>query len=85
MKKISTIFMLSLVLGLVFCPVFAIEYCKDFLESGNPGGWSASLKTFDDEWTMNVGDEVELDIWVNDVPLTLIQARFLDCIRSNKC
>ena len=77
MKKISTICMLSLVLGLVSCPAFAIEYCKDFLEPGNPGGWNGnSLKTFDDEWTMEVGDEVELDIWVNDVPFSLLSGGF---------
>ena len=54
MKAISTIWMLLLVLGLISSPVFAIEYCKDFLESGNPGGWYGnSLKTFDDEWTLD--------------------------------
>ena len=57
-------------------PCFAIEYCKDFLESGNSGGWSASLKTFDDEWTMGVGDEVSVDIWINDVPEVLVAAGF---------
>ncbi len=76
MKAISTIWMLLLVLGLMVSPCYAIEYCKDFLESGNPGGWSVSLKTFDDEWTLKVGDEVELDIWINDVPLPLLSGGF---------
>ena len=50
MRKISAICILLLIVGLVPNPAFAIEYCKDFLESGNPGGWTESLKTFDDEW-----------------------------------
>ena len=43
-------------------------YCKDFLEAGNPGGWSGSLKTFDDEWALSPGATVDMDIWTNDVP-----------------
>jgi hypothetical protein len=77
MKALLIMWMLLLVPGLVFSPVFAVEYCKDFLESGNPGGWyDNSLKTFDDEWTMEVGGEVELDIWVNDVPFALLSGGF---------
>ena len=64
MKKISVV--CGLVLFLMLSPCFAIEYCKDFLEPGNPGGWSESLKTFEDEWTLNGGEEVELDVWIND-------------------
>ena len=77
MKKTSTTCMLLLIVGLVSSPAVAIHYCKDFLEPGNPGGWYGnSLKTFDDEWTMGVGDEVDLDIWVNDVPLYLLSGGF---------
>ena len=68
--------MLLLVLGLVVSPCSAVEYCKDFLEPGNFGGLSTSLKTFDDEWTMEVGDEVEFDIWINDVSHSLLTAGF---------
>ena len=63
----------ALVLSLIGSPCFAIEYCKDFLESGNPGGWNgSSLKTWDEEWTMNVGQTIEMDIWVNDAPEDLL-------------
>jgi hypothetical protein len=74
MKRLLVVFVV--VFSLMVSPCFAIEYCKDFLESGNPGGWSESSKTFDDEWTMKVGDEVKLDIWINDVPLSLLSGGF---------
>ena len=74
MKKISVVCVL--VLGLMVSPCFAIHFCKDFLEPGNPGGWTGSDKTFDDEWRWNVGEEVELDIWMNDVPEELFGAGF---------
>ena len=48
------------------------SYCKDFLESGNPGGWTLSWQTYDDEWTLGVGEEVDVDIWINDLPESLI-------------
>ena len=64
------------VFTLMVSPCFAVEYCKDFLESGNLGGWSASLKTFEDEWTLGVGDEISVDIWLNDVPEGLLSAGF---------
>jgi len=48
------------------------SYCKDFLEGGNPGGWTASLQTYDDEWTLGVGEEVDTDIWINDLPESII-------------
>jgi hypothetical protein len=52
-----------------------ISYCKDFLEPGNSGGWGgSSLKTFEDTWTMPTGTAVEMDIWLNDVPTSLLTA-----------
>ena len=66
----------SVVFTLMVSPCFAIEYCKDFLESGNTGGSSGSLKTFEDVWTMRVGDEISVDIWLNDVPEGLVTAGF---------
>jgi hypothetical protein len=75
MRAISTTWMLLLVLELMVSPCFAIQYCKDFLEAGNPGGWSASVKTFDDEWVGDE-DEISLDIWINDVPTGLHVAGF---------
>ena len=75
MKKLVVVSVV--VFSLIVSPCFAIEYCKDFLESGNPGGWGgSSLKTFEDEWTLTVGEEVELDIWINDVPLPLLSGGF---------
>ena len=76
MKNLSIICAFTLVLGLMSCPAFAIEYAIDFLESGNPGG-SASLKTFDEEWWMVVCQEleVELDIWI-DVEESLLCGGF---------
>jgi hypothetical protein len=65
MKKFPVV--CALLLSLMVSPCFGIQYCKDFLETGNPGGWSASLKTFDDEWTLGFGEAVELEIWINDV------------------
>ena len=66
----------AVIFSLMASPCYAIEYCKDFLESGNPGGWSGSLKTWDDEWSLTVGEAVELDIWINDVPLPLLSGGF---------
>jgi hypothetical protein len=51
-------------------------YSADFLETGNPGGWSGSLKTFDDDWTLNQNDIVYVDIWLTDSPETTISAGF---------
>ena len=75
MKKTS--FVCALILSLVTTPCLAIQYCKDFLEEGNPGGYN-SLKTFDDEWTLNPTETVDMDIWVNDTPEDLISAGFWD-------
>jgi len=69
-KKLA-IFILGLTL--ISSPSFAAEYDfmfhADFLESANPGGWTYSYKTFEEEYTVNVGNTVEVDIWVHDVPL----------------
>ena len=60
MKKISTTCTFVLALALVAVPALSIEYCKDFLEPGNNGGWENSLKTFEDEWTMKVSYEFDV-------------------------
>jgi hypothetical protein len=39
----------------------------DFLEPGNPGGWVTSLKTWDTEYTMHLGDVVAFDVWLGDI------------------
>ena len=65
-----------LLLGLLENPSYAIEFCKDVLERGNPGGPSQSLKTWDEEWIIGQPIEVDVDIWVNDVPEQLLTAAF---------
>lgn len=73
MKKLTALIVYSFLVVITSAPAIAqISYCKDFLEGGNPGGGSASLKTFDDTWTLTPGNSVEMDIWVNDVPETLL-------------
>ena len=72
MKKLFVIG--SLVLSLMGNPCYAIEFCKDVLEVGNPGGPSASFKTWDEEWIKSRTAQVAVDIWINDVPEELITA-----------
>ena len=64
----------SFVLSLMGNPCYGIEFCKDVLEFGNPGGPSASFKTWDEEWIKSRTAQVEVDIWINDVPEQLITA-----------
>ncbi len=45
MKKLTTIFFCVLFVISMAGSVFAIEYCLDFLEAGNPGGMTTGLKT----------------------------------------
>ena len=66
MKKLSITFVLLLVLGSIAGPAFSQEYEIDYLEPGNPGGWTDGFRTWDDEWTLySVSEESELDIWIN--------------------
>ena len=71
MKKLAIFCSFGLVLSLLTNPVFAIKYCKDFLEEGNEGGWTDGLRTWDEEWTLTVSGDVEMDIWINDIPEAL--------------
>jgi hypothetical protein len=64
MKK-TLIFFISLLIFSMPSLSFADHYSSDFLEPGNPGGWSGSLKTWDEELVLNVGEEIYLDVWVN--------------------
>ena len=68
MKKLSVMFLFALVLGLMAGEAFAVSYCKDYLEPGNPGGWNgSSLKTFEEQ-VIPVGTEsILIDIWLNDL------------------
>lgn len=64
----------TLALSLMTSPCLAIKFCNDVLEQRNPGGSSNSRKTWDDEWIIGGAGEVEVDIWINDVPENLITA-----------
>lgn len=64
MKK-SIIFFISLLIFIMPSLSFADHFLNDFLEPENPGGWSGSLKTWDEELVLNVGEEIYLDVWVN--------------------
>ena len=68
-KKLSVASACILLVVLAVVPAGAqISYCKDFLEPGNPGGWSGSLKTFDEEFALGQNETISMDIWINDVP-----------------
>lgn len=61
----------------------AVEYGTDLLEKGNPGGNTASLKTFDQKGNKDAGKEITMDVWMKDVPEDLITAGFfLTCDAS---
>ena len=76
MKKFTFIWLVALFMTWMVKPAFGVEYGTDFLEPGNPGGWSQSLKTFDKEWTVNPGDTFDVDIWINNVPEEIITSGF---------
>ena len=66
MKKLSIICSLLMVLGLISAPSLAANYAADYLEATNPGGWTASSKTFDDATgiSVGVGDTFDVDVWL---------------------
>ena len=76
MKKLVVVCVFTLFLGLFSSSAFAIQYCNDFLEFCNPGGWSHSLKTFDESRSVSTPSTYEIDVWLNDVPIALIAAGF---------
>ena len=68
MKKILPTCTSLLILALMAVPAFAVEYCKDYLEPNNPGGWGGnSAKTFEEEVSSKGNDTLFLDIWINDL------------------
>lgn len=76
MKRLFIIIVSLVVLVFMVSPAIAIQYCKDFLEPGNPGGWGTSAKTWDEEITMAVTEEIYIDVWINDLPEPLITGGF---------
>ena len=65
MKRLFSIVIFILAFALIPGSAFAIGYCKDIAPTNPPD------KTFDDEWTMNAGEAVEMDIYLNDIPEAL--------------
>ncbi len=78
MKKLTIICIIAwLSVALVPLSVSAIEYGIDVLEPGNPGGWTMSSKTWDNEWAMAVTEEVYVDVWLKNVPEQIVSGGFL--------
>lgn len=75
MRQFTVLIMLVFI-SCIFTPALAIEYRADFLEPDNPGGWTESLKTFEDGWTLSPSQSASVDIWLDHVPETLITAGF---------
>jgi len=69
MKKLSILCVLLSLSVLVFiATAFSATYRIDILESGNPGGWTGSSKTFDDELKTTPVQTLEMDIWMTGAP-----------------
>ena len=76
MKRLLIVGVSFVVLVFTVSPALSIQYCKDVLEPGNPGGWGTSAKTWDDEITAAVTEEVYVDIWLNDCPEEIFSSGF---------
>lgn len=76
MERLFIIYTTLFALVCSVSPLLAIQYCKDFLEPGNPGGWKTSAKTWDEEITVAVTEEISIDIWLNDCPENMLTAGF---------
>jgi hypothetical protein len=76
MRKQIIFFVITLMFLQIAIPVGAVEFCADFLESGNPGGWEKSKKTCDQKAPKDLGKEAEVDIWLKGVPEEIITAGF---------
>ena len=79
MKRLSISFGLSLLLMLFVRNAFAISYCLDFLEGGNPGGMTTGLKTCDavNPVAVATGDTFAVDVWASDLPEELLSSGFM--------
>jgi hypothetical protein len=76
MRRRSVSLALLLVLTWAVSSASGIEYAVDQLEKKNPGGSTASLKSFDKKGIKDTGKELTIDIWLKDVPEELISAGF---------
>ena len=64
MKGRAVWFAVLLILTWAVSSASGIEYAVDQLEKNNPGGSTASLKTFDKKGIKDTGKEVTIDIWL---------------------
>ena len=76
MKKSLIICIVALVLYPLSVSAQCVDRYVDILEPGNPGGWTDSLKTWDAEYSMNVGDTVEFDVWFGEKGEGFIKAAY---------
>jgi hypothetical protein len=76
MKKLLIFYAAALMVLQITVPVCAIEFCVDFLEPGNKGGWTASKKTCDQKAPKGIDKEAEIDIWLKGVKEEIITAGF---------
>lgn len=76
MKKILVLSVVVSIMFSMWLPVWAVEFCADFLEPGNPGGLTASKKTCDPKAPKGLGKDAEIDIWLKGVPEEIITAGF---------
>ena len=69
MKKLSIVCTFAL-LVVILLPnkSNAATYSMDVIEDGNPGGWTASLKTFDETFVVDSGQTLTIDIWITGAP-----------------
>jgi hypothetical protein len=72
MKKSLLTSTLILLLSASTC--FAIGFSKCIVGQSDSANESNSLKTWEDEWTMAQAGDVEIDVWLSDVPEPLITA-----------
>ena len=76
MTKLSMLCAVVLVLMPLSVSAQHVDRYVDILEPGNPGGWENSLKTWDFEYSMNVGDTIEFDVWLSDTGDGFMEASY---------
>lgn len=76
MKRLSAYAVMLFFLLATLSVARGIEFAVDQLEKGNPGGTTASLKTFDQKAIKGSGKEIVFDVWMKDVPEELIGGGF---------
>jgi hypothetical protein len=79
MKKPFIALTIAIIVNLMGSYAFAISYCLDFLEGGNPGGMTTGFKTCDavNPVAVAAGDTFAVDVWVKDLPEGLLSSGFM--------